>query len=84
MIATVQEASVLRKFEKVSITDEDTSSNHYFYERSFGELVFLSGDNDEAKVDGSWYVATPCQSLKFRSYSELKTVRDIFLRNLVL
>ena len=53
----------------------------FYYERSFGELTFLSGDNDEAEIDGSWYVTTPCQTLKFRSYAELKTVIDIFTRN---
>jgi len=72
-------------FKKVSIDDEDnTSTDFFYYERSFGELVFLSGDNEEAERDGSWYVTTPCQSLKFRSYSELKSVIDIFVRNQTL
>tara|TARA_R110001592_G_scaffold24542_7_gene94503 strand:+ start:1100 stop:1357 length:258 start_codon:yes stop_codon:yes gene_type:complete len=68
-------------FKKNSIPELDLPDNVFYYERSFGQLTFLSGDNNEAEIDGSWYVTTPCQSLKFHSYTELKSVIDIFIRN---
>jgi hypothetical protein len=70
-----------KKISPFSILDLDLPDNVFYYERSFGQLIFLSGDNNEAEIDGSWYVTTPCQSLKFRSYTELKSVIDIFIRN---
>mgnify|MGYP001187903746 CR=1 FL=1 len=70
-------------FKKASIPELDLPTDPFYYERSFGQLTFLSGSNDEAEIDGSWYVTTPCQSLKFRSYTELKSVIDIFARNQV-
>lgn len=68
-------------FKKNNIPELDLPDSAFYYERSFGHLTFLSGDNNEAEIDGSWYVTTPCQSLKFRSYTELKSVIDIFIRN---
>jgi hypothetical protein len=56
-------------------------SNNYYYELSFGELVFISGDKDQADNDDGWYVTTPCHSLKFHHFAELETVINIFKRN---
>ena len=66
-------------FSKEFIGDED--DYHFYYALQFGEIVFISGDNDEADLDGSWYITTPCQTLKFYAYNEIKTVIDIFNRN---
>tara|TARA_R110001592_G_scaffold34089_4_gene117445 strand:+ start:496 stop:747 length:252 start_codon:yes stop_codon:yes gene_type:complete len=71
----------LRKlgFKKVFIDEED--DNHFYYEHQFGEITFISGDNDQAEEDGSWYVTTPCQSLGFYAFNEVKTLIDLFNRN---
>ena len=66
-------------FKKVLIDEED--ENYFYYDQQFGEIVFISGDNDEAEEDGSWYVTTPCQTLRFYAYNEIKSVIDIFNRN---
>tara|TARA_R100000742_G_C4267542_1_gene85742 strand:+ start:1095 stop:1346 length:252 start_codon:yes stop_codon:yes gene_type:complete len=70
-------------FKKVPIDDYDSDLpiNHYYYASQFGDITFISSDNDEAELEGKWYVTTPCQSLKFYMYSEIKTVIDIFNRN---
>ena len=43
--------------------------------------VFISGNNDEAVEDGTWYVTTPCQSFSFTSYNDMKTIVDLFDHN---
>ena len=37
-------------FNKISINDSDDMyvTNNYFYELSFGEIIFISGDKDQA------------------------------------
>tara|TARA_R100000654_G_scaffold34391_2_gene59803 strand:+ start:6238 stop:6477 length:240 start_codon:yes stop_codon:yes gene_type:complete len=66
-------------FKKVLIDEQD--EDHFYYDLEFGEIVFISGDNSEAEEDGGWYVSTPCQTLRFYAYSEIKSVIDIFNRN---
>ena len=71
-------------FNKISIDDNDdlVVTNNYFYELSFGELIFISGDRDQMHSnDEGWYVTTPCQSLKFHHFTELQNVINIFERN---
>lgn len=71
-------------FNKISINDSDDmyATNNYFYELSFGEIIFISGDKDQAyNNDERWYVTTPCQSLKFHHFTELQSVINIFERN---
>jgi hypothetical protein len=71
-------------FNKIFIDDSDdiVVTNNYFYELSFGELIFISGDRDQMHSnDKGWYVTTPCQSLKFHHFTELQNVINIFERN---
>jgi len=77
-----QEDLIELGFNKILIDDYD--GEHYFYIIQFGEINFISGDSQEAKTEGKWYVSTPCQTLKFYVSSEIKTVIEIFLRNQVL
>jgi len=66
-------------FKKVFIDEND--DNHFYYEYQFGEVLFLSCDNDQAEEDGSWYVTTPCQTLGFYAHDEIKSVIELFTRN---
>tara|TARA_R110000751_G_scaffold44315_1_gene101482 strand:+ start:549 stop:800 length:252 start_codon:yes stop_codon:yes gene_type:complete len=70
-------------FKRVNIDDYDGDIpvNDFYYEAQYGEILFLSGYNDEAEEKDKWFVTTPCQTLKFYSYNEIKTVMDIFNRN---
>jgi len=66
-------------FQKVFIDEDD--ENHFYYHIEFGEIIFISGDNEEAEEDGGWYITTPCQTLRFYAYNEIKSVINIFNRN---
>lgn len=71
-------------FNKIFIDDSDDIivTNNYFYELSFGELIFISGNRDQTyDNDEGWYVTIPCQSLKFHHFAELQNVINIFERN---
>ena len=69
-------------FKKVLVdTEEEFPEDFYYYAISFGDIIFHSGDNEEAEDAGGWYVSTPDNVLRFYKYTELKTVIDIFRRN---
>ena len=74
-----QEDLIKLEFNKVSISEDDHTG--FCFEKQYGGVVFISGNNDEAAEDGTWYVTTPCQSFKFYAYNDMKSVIDLFNRN---
>ena len=66
-------------FNKVSISEDEHKG--FCFEKQYGGVVFISGNNDEATEDGTWYVTTPCQSFSFTSYNDMKIIVDLFDHN---
>jgi len=66
-------------FKKVLISEDEHSG--FCFEKQYGGIVFISGNNDEAIEDGTWYVTTPCQSFSFTSYNDMKSIVDLFDHN---